>query len=411
MSEQLALFPTQDEGGLPRIFTVSEVTQRIRAWLEADRVLQDLWLVGEVSNWRQSPAGHIYFTLKDEEAALRCVLWRSNAHQVSYLPSGDGETVLAHGYVSVYDPQGVYQLYVDELQPLGLGSWYARFEELKRRLAAEGLFARPRRPLPRFPRRIGVVTSPSGAVLRDILNVLRRRYPLAEVILAPTLVQGEEAPPQIARALEAIARVPGVDVIILARGGGSIEDLWAFNDERVARAIAASPLPVVCGVGHETDFTIADFVADVRAPTPSAAAELVTPDRAELQRRLAVLRRALATACFNLIIRLRRRLEAERRALRQLSPRTQLQRQRQHVDELALTIVRTMRYAMALRRERLSGLRHRLEVLNPAATLARGYAIVRRQDDRRVVMRVAHIASGDRLSVQVSDGTFMSTVD
>ncbi|MGQ9500707.1 MAG: exodeoxyribonuclease VII large subunit [Anaerolineae bacterium] len=411
MTEQLALFPDQDERNLPRIFTVSEITQRIKSWLESDRVLQNLWLMGEVSNWRHSPAGHTYFTLKDEQAAIRCVLWRSNAHQVSYLPSSDGEIVLAHGYVSVYDPQGVYQLYVDELQPLGIGSWYARFEELKRRLETEGLFSRPRHPLPRFPRRIGVVTSPSGAVLRDILNVLRRRYPLAEVILAPTLVQGEEAPLQIVRALQTIAQVPGVDVVILARGGGSIEDLWAFNDERVARAIAATPLPVVCGVGHETDFTIADFVADLRAPTPSAAAEIVTPDRAELQRRVQTLRRALATICFELIARLRRRLAAERRALRQLSPRDRLQRQRQHVDELALTLVRALRYALALRRERLVGLRRRLEVLNPTATLARGYAVVRRQDDRRVVMRVAQVASGDHLSVQVSDGTFMSTVD
>lgn len=411
MSEQLALFPTHDKEDLPRVFTVSEITRRIRTWLEADRVLQDVWLMGEVSNWRQSPAGHIYFTLKDEQAALRCVLWRSNAHHVHYLPSGDGETVLAHGYVSVYEPQGVYQLYVDEMQPLGMGSWYARFEQLKRKLEAEGLFDRPRRPLPRFPRRIGVVTSPSGAVLRDILNVLRRRYPLAEVILAPTLVQGEDAPLQIVRALQAIARVPGVDVIILARGGGSIEDLWAFNDERVARAVADSPLPVVCGVGHETDFTIADWVADVRAPTPSAAAELVTPDRAELQRRVQALERALATACHNLIARLRRKVEAERRALRQLSPRAMLQRQRQHVDELALAIVRALRHALALRRERLSGLHRRLEVLNPTATLARGYAIVRRQDDHRVVMRIAQVSPGDRLRVQVSDGTFTSTVE
>ncbi|MCS7261080.1 MAG: exodeoxyribonuclease VII large subunit [Anaerolineae bacterium] len=411
MSEQLTMFPDQDAENLPRIFTVSEVTQRIRTWLEADQVLQDLWLVGEVSNWRQSPVGHFYFTLKDEQAALRCVLWRSNAHQVRYLPSSDGETVLAHGYVSVYDPQGVYQLYVDELQPLGVGSWYARFEELKRKLEAEGLFARPRRPLPRFPRRIGVVTSPSGAVLRDILTVLRRRYPLAEVILAPTLVQGEDAPPQIVRALRSIARVPGVDVIILARGGGSIEDLWAFNDERVARAIAASPVPVVCGVGHETDFTIADFVADMRAPTPSAAAELVTPDRGELQRRVQALRRALAIACSERIARLRRRFEVEKRALRQLSPRATLQRQRQHVDELALALMRALRYALALHRERLSGLRHHLAALNPVAILTRGYAIVRRQDDRRVVTQVAQVSPGDRLSVQVSDGTFMSIVD
>jgi exodeoxyribonuclease VII large subunit len=257
-------------------------------------VLQDLWLEGEVSNWKHAPSGHIYFTLKDEAASIRCAMWRSNIQRAAYLPAGDGEAVLAHGYVSVYEPQGVYQFYVDDVQPVGLGSLYARFEQLKARLQAEGLFdADRKRSLPHFPRRIGVVTSPSGAVLRDILNVLRRRYPLAEVIVAPTLVQGPEAPAQIVRALERVGQVPGVDVIILARGGGSLEDLWAFNDEAVARAIVAAPVPVVSGVGHETDFTIADFAADLRAPTSSAAAELVTPDRAALRQQV---ERAASTA-------------------------------------------------------------------------------------------------------------------
>ena len=413
--EQLSIFASGDGFGddrrMSRIFTVSEITLRIKTQLESDRVLQNLWLEGEISNWKRSPAGHIYFTLKDEQAAIRCVLWRSGAQRVTYLPAGDGEAVLVHGYVSVYEPQGLYQLYVDDLQPLGLGSLYARFEQLKARLAAEGLFERAKRPLPRFPRRIGVVTSPTGAVLRDILNVLRRRYPLTEVIVSPTLVQGEEAPAQIVRALQAVGRVPEVDVIILARGGGSLEDLWAFNDEAVARAVAAAPVPVVCGVGHETDFTIADFAADVRAPTPSAAAELVAPDCAELHREVAAARQYLVGALGELIARRRRAVQTEARALRQMSPRARIDRQRQRVDDLVLVAGRTMSHRLSLQRERLHGLQLRLAALNPTATLARGYAIVHRRADDRLVVRVTQVSAGDRLSVQVSDGSFESTVN
>jgi len=395
---------------MQRVFTVTEITMRIKSWLDSDRVLQDLRLEGEISNWKRSPAGHIYFTLKDEQASIRCVMWRSSAQRAAYLPAGDGEAVQVHGYVSVYEPQGAYQLYVDDVQPMGLGSLYAQLEQLKARLAQEGLFERAKRPLPAFPRRIGVVTSPAGAVLSDILNVLRRRYPLVEVIVSPTLVQGEEAPSQIVRALRALSRVPEVDVIILARGGGSLEDLWAFNSEAVARAVAASPVPVVCGVGHETDVTIADFVADLRAPTPSAAAELVTPDRAELKRQVAAWRWRMLSAANDLIGGQRHALQAELRALRQLSPGARMDRQRQRVDDLTQVASRTMAHRLALHRERLAGLHSRLAALSPAATLARGYAIVRRCTDGRVVMQVAQVSPGDRLSVQVADGMFDSTV-
>jgi len=401
--------PVQPSGA--RVYTVSQVTSRIKTWLDNDRVLQDLWLEGEVSNWRSAPSGHIYFTLKDAAASLRCVMWRSTAQQLAYLPEGDGVAVLAHGKISVYELSGQYQLYVDDLQPAGLGALYVEFERLKARLAQEGLFDRPKRPLPPFPRCIGVVTSPSGAVWRDIQNVLRRRYPLAEVILAPTLVQGEEAPSQIVAALRAVSQVPGVDVIILARGGGSIEDLWAFNDERVARALAAAPVPVVCGVGHETDVTIADYVADLRAPTPSAAAELVVPDRRELARQVADYRARLVAGAQETVTRRRRQLLSELRALRRLSPQSWIDRYRQRVDELSHAAQRASAYRLALNREQLRGLRLRLSALDPKATLQRGYAIVRRAADQRVVNRVGQVAPGDHLVIHVSDGTFKSMVE
>jgi exodeoxyribonuclease VII large subunit len=395
----------------PRVYSVSAITAYIKERLRVDQTLQDLWLEGEISNWRQASSGHVYFTLKDPDASMRCVMWRSTLPRLSYLPAGDGEAVLAHGYISVYEPNGQYQFYVDELEPVGLGALQAQFEQLKARLAQEGLFDEARKqPLPPFPRRIGVVTSPAGAALRDILNVLRRRYPLAEVILSPTQVQGEDAPPQIVSALQALSEVKDVDVIVLARGGGSLEDLWAFNDERVARAVAASPIPVVCGVGHETDFTIADFVADLRAPTPSAAAELVTPDREELARRLRRFRVQLEAGVEEAIARRRRMLVGEIRALRRLSPQAWIDRRRQRVDDLSRGAQTAIAHRLALGRERLNGLSLRLSALNPQATLARGYAIVRRVEDGHVVSRVGQVTSGDRLSVQVSDGEFGSIV-
>jgi exodeoxyribonuclease VII large subunit len=395
----------------PRIYSVSAITAHIKARLEADLMLRDLWLEGEISNWKQAPSGHIYFTLKDPDASIRCVMWRSTLPRLSYVPAGDGEAVLAHGHVSVYEPSGQYQFYVNELEPVGLGALQAQFERLKARLAQEGLFDEERkRPLPLFPRRIGVVTSPVGAALRDILNVLRRRYPLAEVILSPTPVQGKDAPPQIVDALRALSTIEGIDVIILARGGGSLEDLWAFNDERAARAVAASPIPVVCGVGHETDFTITDFVADLRAPTPSAAAELVTPDRDELARRLRLLTAQLAAGVGETITRRRHRLAVETRALGRLSPQTWIDQRRQRVDDLSHVAQTTMAHRLSLGREQLNGLSSRLSALNPEATLTRGYAIVRRKEDDLVVSRVEQVSPGDRLSVRVSDGEFESVV-
>jgi exodeoxyribonuclease VII large subunit len=395
----------------PRVFSISAITAYIKERLRVDRTLQDLWLEGETSNWRAAPSGHVYFTLKDSDASIRCVMWRSSVSRLNYLPAGDGEAVLAHGYVSVYEPSGQYQFYVDEIEPVGLGALHAQYERLKAHLTAEGLFDEARkRPLPAFPRRIGLVTSPAGAALRDVLNILRRRYPLVEVILSPTQVQGADAPPQIVHALNLLAAVGGIDVIILARGGGSLEDLWAFNDERVARAVAASPIPVVCGVGHETDFTIADFAADLRAPTPSAAAEMATPDRAELGHRLRRLQARLAAGVEEALAHRQHTLAGEFRALRRASPQAWIERRRQRLDDLARTAQTGVDHKLALRHERLNSLELRLAALNPAATLARGYAIVRRLDNGRVVKHIAQVSPGDQLSVQVSDGEFKTAV-
>jgi exodeoxyribonuclease VII large subunit len=387
-----------------KTWTVSSLTGHIQEVLELDPQLQDVWLTGEISNFTRSTAGHLYFTLKDAEAAISCVMWRTAAAKVIWQPA-QGAAALAHGRLSVYPARGSYQLYVDQLRPAGLGDLHSRFEQLREQLRAEGLFDDARkRPLPQYPRVLGIVTSPQAAALRDVLNILRRRYPLGRVRLAPTLVQGDQAPPQIVAALQALDAEDDVDVILLVRGGGSLEELWAFNDERVARAIAACRHPVVCGVGHETDFTIADFIADLRAPTPSAAAELAVPDQAELRQRV-------GAGAWQLEQALRRRLgvagqalDQQRRALQRLSPQARVDRHRQQADDLTRRAGRSVGHALALHRSRLVGLQARLQALSPLATLERGYAIVRRQDTGAVVQRVGQVGAGDPLVIRVQDG-------
>ena len=403
MFQQLGLF-----GGstFSEPYTVSQLTGTIRRLIEGEPDLNDVWVEGEVSNFSRPISGHCYFTLKDASAQLGCVMWRNVAQAQTYRPAS-GDLVLAHGRVGVYEAGGRYQLYVDQLRPAGLGHLYQQFERLKARLEAEGLFAPERkRPLPPFPRRIGVVTSPSAAALRDVLTILGRRYPLAEVLLAPTPVQGDEAPPHIVAALEALNRRDDVDVIIVARGGGSLEELWAFNDERVARAIAASRIPVICGVGHETDFTLADFAADVRAPTPSAAAELVAPDCAELRALVAGMAETLTTTLRGTIEEQRWRLVPQVRALKHLSPTTQLAQARQRLDDLLGRAQVGLSHGLALRRECLSGLAGRLAGVSPLGTLERGYAIVRHRRTGAVVHSVAQVAAGDALGIRVADGEF-----
>jgi exodeoxyribonuclease VII large subunit len=391
---------------IPRAWTVSELTLRIKDLLEFAPDLQDLWLAGEISNFTRSSAGHLYFTLKDPDAAINCVMWRADAQRLAWKPA-QGAAALAHGRISVYPAQGRYQLYVDRLQPAGLGDLHAQFEQLRDQLKAEGLFdAERKRPLPPFPGVLGVVTSPQAAALRDVLNVLRRRYPLARVLLAPTLVQGEQAPPQIVAALRALDARDDVDVILVVRGGGSLEELWAFNDEGVARAIAACCHPVVSGVGHETDFTIADFVADLRAPTPSAAAELSVPDQAALRQQIGTWGTRLGRHIERRLDQARREVAQQEQALRRFSPQARIDTHRQQADDSARRATQAVAHKLALRRAGLAGLEARLVALSPLATLERGYAIVRREDTSAIVRSVDQVRPGDVLAIRVHDGEF-----
>ena len=392
------------------IRSVTEITAYIKEKFEGDLYLQDMWLEGEISNWSRSRAGHCYFTVKDSGAAIRAVIWRSGAARLSFFPA-DGQAVLAHGHISVYEPQGQYQFYADTLQPIGRGALYVQLEALKARLDAEGLFDPDRkRILPLFPTCIGIVTSPTAAALRDILHVLERRWPMAQVLLSPTLVQGDNAPPQIVTALQALYDRADIDMIIVTRGGGSIEDLWAFNDERVARQIAASPIPVVSGVGHQTDWTIADFVADVRAPTPSAAAEMAVPDQSDVRAQLAALSSILVEYAQRHVHSALQDQRVLHQSLLRLAPGIHIERNRQRVDDLQQRIDQAWQHRMALSLERLSGLQHRLEGLDPRATLSRGYAIVHKGGGE-LVRSTTQVSTDDLLTVHVADGDFSARVE
>ncbi len=389
---------------------VSELTAYIRELFDIDIRLQDVRVAGEISNFAQARSGHLYFTLKDERAQLRCVMWRTVAERLVVVPS-DGDAVIAEGRVSVYEAGGQYQLYVERLEPAGRGDLALAFERLRDRLAAEGLFDQShKKPIVTIPRKIGIVTSADAAALRDILNVLRRRWPAVRVLVAPTLVQGRDAPPQIVKALQWLDGRNDIDTIIVARGGGSMEDLWAFNDERVGRAIFAARHPVIVGVGHETDFTIADFVADLRAPTPSAAAELAVPDREEMAAYLAGLASSLGTGFMSQVRSRQAMIVGLARSLYHLSPRRGLDSSRQRLDSAMGRLDRTMAWYLERGKSRLALARTGLMAVSPRSTLARGYAIVRR-DDGPVVKRVEDVEKGDVLRVEVSDGEFGAVVD
>ncbi|HEY7452091.1 MAG TPA: exodeoxyribonuclease VII large subunit [Candidatus Limnocylindria bacterium] len=391
----------------PRVWRVSDLNRRVRGLLDADQSLADVWVEGEVSQPSFPPSGHCFFTLKDAHSQIRAVLFREELARAVVRPE-HGAQLVCHGKVRVYEPQGVYQLYVESVTPVGAGDLHAQYEALRARLASEGLFAEDRkRPLPRWPRRIGVVTSPVGAVWDDICTVLRRRYPMVEVVLSPTAVQGGVSAPAIIRALKRVYAVGGLDLVILARGGGSIEDLWGFNDEQVVRTVVAAPVPVVVGVGHESDVTLADFAADRRAPTPSAAAEISVPDGTQLPAILNRLGERAGTAMQGRLQAGSRAVRGEGRALAALQP--DLPGARQRAAEL---LDRSHRAALAdLERRRLAsaGLRDALRALGPLATLERGYAVARRADGM-IVRDPADVAAGDGLEVVVAGGALDTTV-
>ena len=386
-------------------WTVSQLNQYIRELFEIDYRLQDVEVSGEISNFSRARSGHLYFTLKDDKAQLRCVMWRSAAERLRFRPQ-DGDAVVLSGRISVYEASGVYQLYAEQMTPLGQGDLAAAFEELKAKLADEGLFdPELKQPIPPFPRKIGIVTSADAAALRDIINVLRRRYPLVSVLIAPTLVQGTEAPAQIVRALRWLDGRHDIDTIIMARGGGSIEDLWAFNDEGVARAIFAAQHPVISGVGHEVDFTIADFVADLRAPTPSAAAELAVPDLSELRPYLASVQQQMKSSILEQIGQQRWQVQTLRRSLSHLSPQVSIASNRQRLDGWQSRLERAVQRRLEAARHELSLQQAQLTAVSPMATLRRGYAIVR-DENGRIVRSPSDVQQGDPLTVQVRDGQF-----
>ena len=387
-----------------QVYAVKQVATHLRELVESDLFLSDIWIAGEVSNLRTYPSGHLYFSLKEADAALSCVLFKSDNKGFQF---ADGDAVVAHGRVSFYEVRGDLQFIVDFVQPEGVGALQAEFERMKARLEEEGLFDPARkRPLPRYPRRVGVATSQAGAVFHDICHVLERRWPLAEVVLAPTSVQGPDAVAGIVAAVEALNR-EATDVIIVARGGGSLEDLWSFNDERVARAVFGSVVPVVSGVGHETDTTICDFVADLRAPTPSAAAELVAPDRTEVAVRLSV-------AAGTLHSHVRSLAEEGATRVRQAATRIErsardVNRERQRADDQTRRAMSALEGRVQTHVRGLHGYRLALRSLDPYGTLQRGYALVQR--DGHVVESVADTNVGERLNVRVRDGDFPVRVD
>lgn len=396
--------------GKPRAWTVSQLTRHIKDCIE--RGYQNIWVEGEISNFKAYGSGHIYFTLKDDGAQLSSVIFRMNAERLRFMPE-DGSKVLAHGRLSVYEPRGAYQFIADRLEPLGVGDLSAAFEQLKKKLAAEGLFAAERkRPIPCFPRCIGIVTSPSGAAIQDLMKVIFARWP-AHLILAGVRVQGDGAAGEIVSAIRALNRMTEAqrpDVLIVGRGGGSLEDLWAFNEELVARAVAASVIPIISAVGHEVDFTIADFVADARAATPSHAGEMVVPRFEETLARLESLRAALPMALVKRLELARGRLDSIEQSYALRHPEQRVAMLRQRLDDLAQRLQPAPGRTVHGMRDKVAGLAGKLDTLSPLRVLDRGYSVTRRAADGTVVDSIDKVARGERIRTRVADGEFESEV-
>ncbi len=392
-----------------RVFSVSEITKYIKGILQSDENLFQMWIKGEIFNYKQHSSGHVYFSLKDESSRLKCVMFRGSASMLSFSPR-DGMSVLAAGSIGLYERNGEYQLYVDLMEPHGLGSLYLAYQELKAKLEKEGLFdSHIKKKLPAFPRCIGVVTSPSGAALQDIVNVSSRRFSGIDLVLAPALVQGSSAPATIVRAIKELNDKSYVDVIILARGGGSIEELWSFNDESVARAIHDSKIPVVSAIGHETDYTISDFVSDCRAPTPSAAAEIVTPDKDRLSTDIDVLGEKIALSIRSLIDN--RCVEINRLANANILRRPHLMfiNQSQSYDALLSRCLEGSGRYFRSKSEKFSSLKEKLNILNPDATLKRGYAIVRNKMGD-IIRNCEDVKKNEEITIDVEKGSIKAEV-
>lgn len=405
MNQQMSLFQAPQ-------WTVSDLTRYLRSLLENNETLQDAWVQGEISNLSRPASGHIYFTLKDVGAALKCVMWKGDALR-QRLPLQDGMQVQAHGRIGIYEPGGQYQLYVDVLRPAGEGQLYQEFLRLKSLLEAEGLFSAERkRATPELPSVIGIVTSPTGAALRDVLHTLARRLPLARVVLAPSAVQGQAAPAELVDAMQRLNQIARPDVILLARGGGSMEDLWAFNDEQVVRAVAASQAPVISGVGHETDFTLADFAADLRAPTPTAAAELATPYTVlDLAAAAQAYQRRLSQAMMTVLEGNSHALENIQFRLKYVSPARRVLMEQQRLDDLSRASFRALDRRLRNEFSRADGFSRRLGALNPLAVLRRGYAVVTRREDGMVLLNGSQAPAGTALNIRLAQGEIAARVE
>ncbi|TDF99245.1 exodeoxyribonuclease VII large subunit [Paenibacillus piri] len=433
-----------------RIFSIKDINRYIKMRLETDNVLQDVWVRGEISNFTHHSSGHMYFTLKDADSRLKCIMFASYNQRLGFIPK-EGTKVLACGNISVYERDGQYQFYATQMQPDGIGSLYLAFEQLKKKLEGEGLFAPARKkPIPRYPKAIGVITSPTGAAVRDIIITLQRRYPLVPVLLYPVLVQGTQAAPSIVKAIETMNTMNEVDVLIVGRGGGSLEELWAFNEEAVARSIFASGIPVISAVGHETDFTIADFVADLRAATPTAAAELAVPHFQELKQQLGYLKQQLYSGLSNQLDRSRERLRRAQRSPVLTNPRRQLlvqpmerldrtkeqlayrlrgrlaklQERRMRLDRRISsfnpkdqaafarrrlgTAVRQLQQAMQTakkdKQQHMLAAIRQLDALSPLKVMQRGYSLVYDEKEKQLIKSIGQVQLGDVLKLRLIDG-------
>lgn len=431
------------------ILSVKELTRYLKMKLEGDELLQDVWVRGEISNFTHHSSGHMYFTLKDADSRIKCIMFASQNQKLAFLPR-EGTKVIAGGYISVYERDGQYQLYVMQMQPDGIGTLYLAYEQLKKRLEAEGLFAAEhKKTIPRFPKAIGVITSPTGAAIRDILITLKRRHPSLPVIVFPVLVQGTQAAASIARAIETMNKMSEVDLLIVGRGGGSLEELWAFNEEAVARSIFASQIPVISAVGHETDFTIADFVADLRAPTPTAAAELAVPHHAELKQQIHHLRQRLKQSLYGQWQRKRDRHERLRRSPVLRQPRKYLLDPAQRLDRLRDRLLHKMQAAVSRHKERMIrverslsaynprqqmlfckkrlvsarrqavlamqttqrekrqnwlSLIRQMDALSPLKVMQRGYSLVYDEKEKRLIKSIEQVQLGDIVKIRLTDG-------
>ena len=390
----------------PKIATVSQINGYIKKILDGNVILNDIWIKGELSNFKLHYSGHIYATLKDSGGVLKAVMFKSAAQKLAFVPE-DGMKVLARGRISVYEAGGAYQLYINEMIPDGVGDLYIAFEQMKKRLSEEGLFNEEfKKPIPQYPETVGVITAPTGAAVRDIINVITRRYPYAKILLYPALVQGAEAAASVCAGIELFNRLKNADVLIVGRGGGSIEDLWAFNEEPVARAIFASAIPIISAVGHETDFTIADFVADLRAPTPSAAAELCVPSQIELMSRIA----SDSLRLKNYITKLLENLALRVARFKLQDPNRQLDELRQRVDDAARCAAHCAEVALLNKRRQLAESTAKLDALSPLKVMARGFSVASGADGH-IIRSKSELSEGDRISLRLSDGCARCVVD